>query len=183
MFNLINTFMKNFKFSYLDFDGYFLGNLTSQFVADVANFEGYREKLYKCPSGALTVGFGHTSYKFTPKTRVTVSLDTAKRILINDLLSCYKTLCSFNTKLSFTEFPIGLQLALTDFVFNCGIGTFLKSSMYTILTDWVRTSPSDRPLLLDRVCNHLLLYVYANKKKLLGLIRRREWEISLIKGC
>lgn len=183
MFNLINTIMTKQKFSYLDFEGYYLGNLTSQFVADVANFEGYREKVYKCPSGVLTVGFGHTSSKFTPETKVTVSLDTAKRILINDLLSCYKTFRSFNTKFSFTEFPIGLQLALIDFVFNCGIGTFLKSSMYTILTEWPCTSSSDRPLLLDRVCDKLLLYVYSNKKKLPGLIKRREWEVSLIRGC
>lgn len=182
MFNLINTIMTNQKFSYLDFEGYYLGNLTSQFVADVANFEGYREKPYKCPSGVLTVGFGHTSSKFTSKT-FSVSLDSAKLILITDLLSCYKTLRSLNTSLSFTEFPIGLRLALTDFVFNCGIGTFLKSSIYTILTDWSRTPSSDRPLLLDRVCDHLLLYVFSNKKKLPGLIKRREWEVSLILGC
>lgn len=155
--------------------------LTPTFLSGVANYEGFRPYVYTCPSGVKTIGFGHTSSKFTYKTTLNISLDTAKRVLIQDLQNVYKSLCS--TSLSFTQFPIGLQQALIDFVFNCGIGTFRKSTMFQLLTSWDSLSSSDRILLVDRVCEHLLLYVYANKKKLSGLVRRRKWEVSLILGC
>lgn len=181
MFHLINTIMTKFDFSDCTFHYDYSDVLTYTFLSGVASFEGFRPYVYTCPSGVRTIGFGHTSSKFTSKTNLNISLDTARRILISDLQSSYKSL--LDTSIPVIQFPIGLQQALTDFVFNCGIGTFFKSSMYKVLLNWESTHDSDRWILIDRVCEHLLLYVYANHKKLSGLVRRRKWEVSLIRGC
>lgn len=173
--------MRNFDFSDFTFNYDYSDVLTPDFLSGVANFEGFRSYVYTCPSGVKTIGFGHTNPQLITKSTLNVSLDTAKRILISDLQNAYKSLSVLS--LPFSDFPIGLQQALTDFVFNCGIGTFRKSSMYIFLLQWDNASISYRDFLIDRVCYHLELYVYANKKKLSGLVKRRKWEVSLIRGC
>ena len=108
--------MTKFDFSDCTFHYDYSDVLTPTFLSRVASFEGFRSYVYTCPSGVKTIGFGHTHSKLSPKLNLNISLDTAKRILISDLQDCYKSLADLSLPLS--QFSIGLQQALIDFVFN-----------------------------------------------------------------
>lgn len=151
--------------------------ITQDFMQKVADFEGFSSKPYRCPSGVLTIGFGHTLVF----SQTSIDVESASNVLFDDLSECCFQLSSYLE--SFRSFPTGLQQALIDFVFNCGIGRFLSSGMYRILKMWNSTSEKHREILLVRVCDSLSLYVYSKGKRLEGLIKRRQWEISLINGC
>lgn len=151
--------------------------ITEEFMNKVAYFEGFSATPYKCPSGIYTIGFGHT----TPYKDDTIDIEQASDLLFNDLNEAYIQL--YRGLNDFTAMPLGLKQALIDFVFNCGYGRFLSSSMYRILQKWHSYPVAQRASVLDKICDCLNLYVYSKGKCLNGLKKRRQWEISLIQGC
>lgn len=151
--------------------------ITSSFMLSVANFEGYRSKPYRCPSGVLTVGFGHTGADVHPYTRFTLSY--AADVLYSDLLFA---LCSLEHTYDITLWPLGLKQALTDFVFNCGFATLKRSSLNNLLIHYSskNTSPELRGHLYNSIKEKIKEFVYSKGVKLNGLRRRRDFEISLL---
>lgn len=144
----------------------------------VASFEGFRSFPYGCPAGVLTIGYGHTQgVKLSDR----VSKDEAFELLRADFLRCQSLLLqSFDVK----DFMNSNQIyALTDFVFNCGIGTLLRSSAAPFLKDYHSVS---RDTLFNYdygIVSCLLKYnKYRKDGKLVvssGLQKRRQWETSL----
>lgn len=150
--------------------------ITQSFMQKVADFEGFCSKPYRCPSGFLTIGFGHrTSYKVDE-----ITLEDASELLYVDLRAAYTDLFLKIAFLDFDTLPLCLKQALIDFVFNCGIGRFLSSSMYRILQTWPDSSDEERLSLMKKISDSLQLYVYSKGKFLKGLLKRRIWEASLI---
>lgn len=147
--------------------------VTEDFMSAVADFEGFSPTAYKCPGGKYTVGFGHTS-GVTPTTRVT--LEIASFLLYADLRCFYIHLCKCFP--SFSSLPIPVQQAILDFTFNLGIGRVLSSKISHLIKTWGDCGDEN-----EKLSNIIRQYVYANGQRLRGLIKRREWEISLIKGC
>lgn len=146
------------------------------FMQNVADFEGYRSVAYLCPSGKYTVGFGHT-HGVTSTTRFT--LEISSEFLYSDLKCCQVQLR--NRFEHFDYFHNDFQRALIDFCFNIGFTRFCRSSIASLLDNF--SISSDTTFLYGKVCDILEKYVYSNKKVLPGLVKRRQWEISLIKGC
>lgn len=144
------------------------------FIEEVKQFEGFRSKPYLCPSGVLTIGYGHT-HGVTKN--MVVDEFTASCFLSYDLLLAYSQLCSVHVNV--IRPCSGLGLALTDFVLNIGISKYKNSTLKKVV-DEVR----DPNFLTDnekqRISLQLMKWCYSKSKKLKGLEKRRSWEVSLI---
>lgn len=150
--------------------------ITEDFMQKVADFEGFSSIPYICPAGKYTVGFGHTK-GVTSTTRVNV--EVASELLYSDLKFFHVQLRSLFEL--FDSFDNDFQRALVDFCFNIGFTRFCRSSIALLLASFSLSSDI-RPL-YGNVCDILAKYIYSNKKVLRGLVKRRQWEISLIQGC
>lgn len=144
----------------------------------VASFEGFRSRPYRCPSGILTIGYGHTD-GVKPSDRVTE--DEAFETLTMDFLRCHSLL--LNAFDIVTCMNTNQLYALTDFVFNLGIGTLLRSSVAPYLKNYHSASLSTRKIYDAGIVSCLLKYnKYRKNGKLVvssGLQKRRQWEASL----
>ena len=87
-------------------------------IEAIKRFEGLHLQVYRCPSGVLTIGYGHTSYIPSQS----ISEWQAKKLLEHDVAICENHVNNLRLKLNQGQFD-----ALVDFVFNLGI-TRLKSS-------------------------------------------------------
>lgn len=106
-----------------DFASFGTTFISSQFLADIANFEGFRSDSYTCSAGVYTIGFGHTS---SVRKGDTISLEAAKKMLFDDVLDTYMILQNqFST---FDSLPQCYRNMLVDLAFNCGTSYFRKSS-------------------------------------------------------
>ena len=121
--------------------------------------EGYRSKAYRCAAGKWTCGWGHTK-GVTSRTRC--GMDTANRWLEEDLQPIMATLGAIRQ--IDTQ---GKADACADFCFNLGIQAFLDST----LLKKIRAGATAKA-----VQEEFRRWVYANGKRLEGLVKRREWE-------
>lgn len=83
----------------------------------IKNHEGLKLKVYKCPAGKLTIGYGRNLEDKG------ISIDEAEILLKNDILDCQKILKTIFHQ--FDDFSINQKVALIDMVFNLGPGGFL----------------------------------------------------------
>lgn len=121
--------------------------------------ESFSKKAYRCPAGVLTCGWGHT--KGVTKA-TTCDEATAERWLTDDLAPAV-AFCNGIRQLN-TQ---GRFDAIVDFAFNAGIGNLKESTLLRL----IRGGASDKA-----ICTELRKWVYANGRKLDGLVKRREWE-------
>lgn len=144
----------------------------SRFLDKVKEFEGFRPKPYHCPSGVLTIGYGHT-HGVTSGMRIDEI--NAQKWLEYDLSvvahQIMALLPHFDDPYIYSE---GLQFALIDFVFNVGIWKFRKSTLYNKFLKGV-----EKPN-LQSVEIELLKWTHSGSIVLKGLERRRAWEVSLL---
>lgn len=141
-------------------------------------FEGFHSRPYRCPAGVLTIGYGHTD-GVKPKDRVTI--DQAMDLLHGDFLYCQRQLQqSFHIKDVMNTNQI---YALTDFVFNLGIGALCRSSAAPYLRKYASVHPQTRTLYDICIAQVIRQYNKFRKDGKLvvsdGLKARREWEVSL----
>lgn len=148
------------------------------FFEKVKEFEGFRAKAYKCPSGVLTIGYGHTQ-GVIPEMDFTKDFsfeEVATSFLRYDVLIVYVQLKALHSTLVFAS-PLGF--ALTDFVFNVGITKYKRSTLKKVvdnIKDCSNLTEND----IASLSVQFNLWCYANGKKLRGLEKRRQWEISLL---
>lgn len=132
----------------------------------VKEFEGCKLIAYKDPGGVWTIGYGHTGLEV----REGLQWDQAQAdsTLATDLAQRYSQLVQYDPSLVF-ETP-GRQAALTDFVYNLGIGTYLRSTLRqcVIQKDW------------EAAKLELGKWNHEAGKVSPGLSRRRDREINLI---
>lgn len=128
----------------------------------IKRFEGLRLKAYKCPAGVWTIGYGHTN-NVRPDDIITEQ--EALELLLIDLKQFEGAINQLVLKtLNQSQYD-----ACISFVFNVGIGNFKKSTLLKKLNagDFIGAS------------NEFPKWVYAKKKKLAGLVRRRQAEKEL----
>lgn len=120
--------------------------------------EGLSLKAYKCPSGVLTIGYGHTGKDV--KKGMVITEEKATELLKKDIarfekhVSVYKIYNFTNNEFS----------ALVSFAYNIG-------SIDGLTKNGTRTK--------NQIANKMLEYCYANGKKLNGLYKRRQKERRL----
>ena len=121
--------------------------------------EGLRLEAYKDAAGVPTIGYGHTK---NVRMGDRISEYWAKEMLREDIEEAEWQVKEL--KVARTE---GQLDALTSFVFNLGIGRLKEST----LLETIRRGGSKAA-----ITREFKKWVYADGKKLPGLMKRREWE-------
>lgn len=150
------------------------------FYEMVAQFEGFRPRPYLCPSGVLTIGYGHTK---GVKSSDIVTLSEAKKLLESDFDDVFTLLKSTGYVLEEHEL-----FALADLIFNIGFGKFIKSSLPRLLNQYSHCLPSCSNYYRSLICDKIQKFVYytdqlGKKQKSAGLVRRRRFETLLFRYC
>ena len=133
----------------------------------IGNAEGCMATPYKCPADVLTVGIGSTEYsgqKIEPGKKYT-NEEIAYRWK-NDIKlaeSCVDRYANGRA------LPQSVFDAMVSVTFNNGCGNLKSSTMFRLMRNGKYVDG----------CNQLLRWVYADGRKLQGLIKRREKERAL----
>lgn len=128
-------------------------------LALIMEFEGCRLKAYKCPAGVNTIGWGHTK---GVKMGDVITQKEADEMLAEDAKVYYNDM----KRLVTVTLTNGMAAALTSLCYNIGAGNCQKSSLFRELNKKNYTAAA----------NKFGDYVYANGKRLAGLVRRRAKE-------
>lgn len=142
--------------------------MTNRCIELVKKFEGFSPKIYLCPAGYLTVGYGHVvipSEREKFEGRI-ITEQEAEKMLIEDLL---KTEICVMKLLNYMLLHPYCYDALISFTFNVGIYAFRASTLR-------RKILSNQ---LNEAVEQFGRWVYAGGRKLNGLIRRRQAEKEL----
>lgn len=139
-------------------------NVNNAGIALIKKYEGLRLTSYLCPKGKPTIGFGHTG----PDVHLGMSINEreAEQLLKGDLLRFEHGVEEAIAGIPTTENQFTAMVCLA---FNIGMGRFQTSSV-------LKFHRQGKPFL---AANAFLLWIYVNKKKTLGLIRRRNAERGL----
>jgi GH24 family phage-related lysozyme (muramidase) len=130
----------------------------------VKTFEGYRNRAYLCPANVWTIGYGHTGPEV--KEGLTCTERQAALWLKEDLAKAGRLVEARIGSVA-RELTDNQYGALCSFVFNLG-----ASPGWTV---WKVLKARN----FDAVPAQLSRFVYAGKKKLNGLVRRRAAEVQL----
>jgi GH24 family phage-related lysozyme (muramidase) len=141
--------------------------LTSEGLALIKQFEGFRSRAYRDAGGVWTIGFGHTSMAGKPVVTPTlnVTLEEASEILRSDVgLFAEGVGDAVKVPLSDAQFS-----ALVSFAYNVGLRNF-KSSRVLVAVN--RKEFATVPRLLG-------LWNKAGGRVLPGLVKRRAAEAAM----
>lgn len=128
----------------------------------IKEFEGCVLTAYKCPAGAWTIGYGHTS---GVQQGQTITQAQAEAYLKSDLAIYENAVNSYVTvSLNQNQFD-----ALVSFAYNCGTGALKTSTLLTLLNQGNYSGAA----------NELDKWVKAGSTTLEGLVRRRAAEKAL----
>lgn len=129
----------------------------------IKEFEGLRLKSYRCPAGKLTIGYGHTGSDV--KENMTITKKQADMLLKKDLQILAEMVDSLlKYDVNQNQFD-----AILSFVYNVGIGNFMKSKMLKYINQGK----------IKEAADEFLKWNKSNGVVLKGLVRRREAERAL----
>lgn len=141
--------------------------LSGGLIDGVKHFEGLRLVPYYCPTGHLTVGYGH----LCGADQEAISAEEAEKMLVEDLDYAVRRLLICSPILA-SEPPCRIE-ALASWVYNLGLGAYKGSTLKK------RVDAG----LWDAATEEIVRWVYGTvdgeKKKLPGLVRRRAWEAQV----
>lgn len=133
-------------------------------IALIAQFEGFRSKAYVCAGGKWTIGYGHTK---GVKEGDVITEAEGLRLLREDVANAEAAVRKWvHAPLKQNQFD-----ALVSFVFNVGAGNFAASSLLREVNCDANDFADIRP--------RFMAWVYAKKRKLEGLVRRRKAEADM----
>ena len=125
-------------------------------------FEGCRLAAYRDQGGVLTIGYGHTGPDVNAA--LVITQEQAENLLRRDVASaCSNVNRLVKVPLKQYEFD-----ALVDFVFNCGFGNFLHSTLLRKL------NAND----FQGAASEFERWDKCGSKEVAGLLRRRQAEKS-----
>lgn len=128
----------------------------------IKKFEGCKLEAYKCPSGILTIGYGHTQ---DVNIGDTITRQQASYILKKDIEIAESAVNSL-VKVTLNQNQYD---ALVSFVFNVGYGNFRISTMLKRINENNFSSAAEQ---FDK-------WVLSNGKRQKGLVIRRKLEKEL----
>ena len=136
--------------------------LTSDILFEkLKEFEGCKLQAYQDAAGVWTIGYGHT-HKVLPGDRISQYL--AEEYLREDIERA-----EHQVRVLHICKTTGQLDALTSFVFNLGISRLRSSTLLKVL----RAGGS-----AANIRHEFMRWVYADGKRLKGLVKRREWEAN-----
>jgi lysozyme len=129
----------------------------------IKDFEGFQPRIYLCPAGKVTIGYGHVvlvGEKFSTITKEQASILLAKDVRFAEKTIANVVMCD----LTQNEFD-----ALVSFIYNIGGTAFRKSTMLKYLNNEAYLDAADE----------LLKWCHIGKEVSQGLLRRRKAERAL----
>ena len=136
-------------------------------IALIKHFEGLELEAYLCPAKVPTIGYGHTG----PDVQLGQKISEAKadQLLRRDLRRFEEAVRMLIGSAPTTSDQFS---ALVSFAFNIGAAALERSTLLRM------HKAGD----IDGASKQFGRWVYANKQKLNGLIRRRAMEAKLYRG-
>lgn len=128
-------------------------------IKKIAESEELRLESYLCPAKIWTIGFGHTK---GVKKGQKITESQAWSLLRDDILSCENYVNKLGVCKTQGQFD-----ALVDFCFNLGTARLGRST----LLKYIRRGKAEQ-----YIREEFSKWVYADGKKLDGLVKRRQWE-------
>ena len=145
-------------------------NVGKQGLDLIRHFEGFQPQIYTCPGGKPTIGYGHV-VREDESFNQPIGIQKGYDLLKKDLIIVENALHEL-VKVPLATYQFD---ALASFIYNVGVGAFGKSTLLKRLNEG--EDPYDASA-------EFLKWVFAGKKRLRGLMRRREAERGLfIKGA
>lgn len=141
--------------------------VSDQGIALIKKLEGFSKKIYLCPAGKETIGYGHVILPGEHFPASGISEEVAEKILCDDLGDIINGL-NLILKVGLNQNQID---ALICFIFNIGIGAFRLSTMLRMINN------ND----FNGAAKQFARWVYCNGKKIDGLVKRRAIEAELFK--
>lgn len=133
-------------------------------LALIRSCESFSPKVYLCPAGKPTIGYGHVVRGDVDRFPQPISRDQAEALLVEDLAPVEIYLGAVFPSLNQGEFD-----ALASFCFNVGLGAFEKSTMFARLKAGDKAGAASQ---FER-------WVHGGGRVLPGLIKRRAAERDL----
>ena len=133
-------------------------------IALIKAFEGFIPKIYLCPAGKPTIGYGHVVRNETIHQPITE--EEAERLLLTDLDEIYEDAVMNLVKVDLTQ---GQFDALVSFCYNLGKGNLARSTLLKKLNWGDYAGAAEEFERWDK----------CNGKPLPGLTRRRHAEKAL----
>lgn len=134
----------------------------------IKQFEGFRPRAYLCPAGVPTIGYGSTLYANGKPVKLTdlaitehIALDLLKATLVKYENAVFRYV---QVNINQNQFD-----ALVSFAYNLGNAALLGSTLLRKLNAGQYLQAS----------NEFKKWVFADGKKLDGLVKRREAERAL----
>ena len=137
--------------------------ISTQVIELIKHFEGFRSKVYLCPAGYKTIGYGHVLLE-KDKFQEVNSIE-AEELLIQDLNKAAISVIN-NISIMLTQ---GQFDALVSFTFNLG-GAALQRS---VLRQKINRQEH------QEVAKEFMRWVYAGGVILAGLVKRRALEVEM----
>lgn len=132
---------------------------SDELVRKVKEFEGLRLKAYYCPAGYQTIGYGHRT---TSRDKTVLTVAEATQLLKDDLTKAGDSVNALDVCKTQGQYD-----ALTDFVFNLGIGKLKQSTLLKLVK---YTAPT------HLIQKEFKRWVYAGGNVMPGLVTRRAWD-------
>lgn len=139
-------------------------HITQSGIDLIKRFEGFSAKVYICPAGYPTIGFGHV---VKPYEDFSAGIDEAlgEELLRQDAQIAERAVLRLiNVPLTDGQFD-----ALVSFTYNLGGGALQRSTLRRKIN---REEHAEVP-------EQFMRWVWAGGRKLKGLVRRREAEVKL----
>lgn len=127
--------------------------------------EGFSSKVYRCPAGKLTIGYGFTDSKYVKRKSMTEK--QAHDILVNEIIPSYAAKVDSIVKVPLSAFQ---HAALVSFCYNCG-----EENLRRLVSGKGRLNSGN----YQNTPSIMKKYVKADGKTLKGLVIRRNQEASL----
>ncbi|MDI6865775.1 lysozyme [Thermodesulfovibrio yellowstonii] len=141
--------------------------MTERGIELVRRFEGFSPRIYLCPAGYPTVGYGHV---VTPEERYKfvrgITKEEAEELLRQDLAKFEVGVRAQLKGVRLHDYCID---ALTSFAYNVGLFAFKSSTLRRLILQGELTDAAEQ----------FLRWVYAGGRKLRGLELRRRAEREL----
>lgn len=132
----------------------------------IKKYEGFKAEAYKCPAGIWTIGYGWTH---GVKPGDIITKEEASKLVQSEVEKIAGQIANALSDDVFQQLNENQVCALIDFVYNLGIGTFKRSSLFTNIMAGNFAAAGE---VFD-------LYVKGGGKVLPGLVRRRAEEKQL----
>lgn len=157
------------------------------FYLEVANFEGFQSSAYYCPSGCLSIGFGHRISDDERQRLSTSKLTFAQAFTLmkDDFASIFSELAKEKFILEENEL-----FAVADLCFNVGINALRKRNIWHLLKTYSYCLETNQHLRADdlnkQICERFLHYCHYKRNGVVytseGLLLRRRFDVKVFKN-